>query len=136
MTGTACKHPGNPKFYHFTFCFENTHGGGLIGHDPPIQITVDSVTKPVFGNLAIVVPAGQKVCKYVDAGLFGSSQQGSGHARLRVHQQAARRFQDRASTAARTALPPCGTGCGLGNNPSDDPPHVPDGRATAQCLPK
>lgn len=125
-SGSACKHPGNPKWYHFTFCFENTSAAS-------ITVTLDHMTvngllpedpQPIIPT-SIVVPAGQKVCKYVDSGLWGNSANGQAILYFN-YSSGGQQYSNSISTNAND-LPPCGTGSDPGNNPGDNPPHTPDG---------
>ncbi len=65
------------KLYHFTFCFTNNSAFTAI--IDPTSVTINGVNEPViFPAGAFDVQPGQKVCKYVDAGPFATSEQGAG----------------------------------------------------------
>lgn len=83
--GNVCKHPGEPKYYHFIFCFSNTA-------DEPITVYIDSMNiNGVVRNANVncpaaeagctgeefVIPANSTVCKHVDAGTYDNSANGS-----------------------------------------------------------
>ena len=112
--GSACKHPGNPTWYHFTFCFTNT--GDADATVSFTEMVINSITAPQILPASVVVPAdGAKHCFYVDGGLFGDSAQGTGTLTFEVNGLSADIpiFVD--------DLPPCGTGADPGDNPGANP---------------
>ena len=88
---------------------------------------VNGVTAPVISPTSVLVPAGTTVCKYVDAGPYADSANGVAVLNYNFTTTQGTVF-DSLSTSFNS-LPPCGTGADPGNNPGDDPPHVPDGPA-------
>ncbi|VXB76216.1 conserved exported hypothetical protein [Microbacterium sp. 8M] len=107
--GTFCKHPGNPKYYHGTFAFENTTSA-------PITVVLGSMVVnrlargakfSVGGRLtsSYTVPAKKKVALYVDAGLFDDSANGT--ATLSFAYVDAGVTRNGTVTAPLGSLPPC-----------------------------
>lgn len=138
--GTACKHPGegqdHTNIYHFTFCFQNSSGVEITVTLIDLQVNSIKRVAPLYLEPAtITVAPGATVCKYVDAGDFPSSPQGIA---VLSYTYAGEGIigSGTAFQAVADNLPPCGTGADPGNNPSDEPPHDPDGVDKAQCLPK
>lgn len=137
-TGSACKHPGNPKYYHFTFCFTNDGVNDalvdftkMIINDVETPFTPANPTNqnPVRTIIpsSVVVPAdGLKHCYWVDGGPFGDSAQAEGSLTFAVNGIAA------TIPITVTTTPPCGTGADPSCddpdqptfcNPANDPPH-------------
>ena len=129
--GSACKHPGNPKYYHFTFCFTNT--GDAPATVVFTKMVVNGQTAPRLVPApvrdirpgSVVVPAdGVEHCYYVDGGPFPDSAQGTGSLTITVNGVQA------VIPITASDFPPCGTGGDPNNNPKDDPPpggHNPTG---------
>jgi hypothetical protein len=131
--GTFCKHPGEPKYYHAVFCFQNTTLA-------PITVTlgtlsVGATAKPAFVSVggaqtnSFVVNASSSRCMYVDAGLFSTS--ANGGAVLTFSYPFGGSTQNGSisgGTIADTNLNPCGTGNGIvSDQPKQDPPHPTSG---------
>ncbi|WP_461050971.1 hypothetical protein [Terrabacter koreensis] len=131
--GTFCKHPGEPKYYHAVFCFQNTTLS-------PIVVTlgtlsVGSTSKPAFVSVngaqtnSFTVGAKTNICMYVDAGLFDNS--ANGGAILTFSYPFGGTTQTGSisgGTIADTNLNPCGTGNGaVADQPKDNPPHATSG---------
>lgn len=113
FVGGACKHPGNPKYYHFTMTFKNQTGS-------PITVNLDKMvingeTGASMFPTSFIVPANTTVTVCVDSGLFGNSANGLGV--LYFHYVFnSQTINDTISTSINS-LPPC-------DNPvKDDPPH-------------
>lgn len=125
LTGDACKHPGNPKWYHF---------GVTIKNDSLTDtFTVNFVSMNVNGELKTptsspggLIPAGTTIAPntttslVVDAGLYSNSANGVATLTFSVNGVAG------SATTNVNDLPPCGTGSGSPwsqAQPKDDPPH-------------
>ena len=122
--GSACKHSGNPKYYHFTFCFTNT------GDNPATveftEMVINGATAPRTPPPApardirpgsVIVPAdGLEHCYYVDGGPFDDSANGTGSLEFKVNGVSAD------IPINVTGLSPCGTGADDCPNPKTDPP--------------
>ncbi|KJL23952.1 hypothetical protein [Microbacterium azadirachtae] len=109
QAGSFCKHPGNPKYYHGTFSFENTTAA-------PLTIVLGSflvngqAREAKFsagGRLtsSYTVPPKKKVALYVDAGLFTDSANGT--ATLSFAYSDAGVARTGSVTAPLGKLPPC-----------------------------
>lgn len=130
--GTFCKHPGNPKYYHAVFCFENTTNSTITVtlDDLDVNGVVEDAKVSIANAFAddFDVAALSERCVYVDAGDYGNSANGS--AILSFHYTFnAQVINDTVSggTIVDENLPPCGTGSDPSNQPSDDPPHPTSG---------
>lgn len=123
QSGNACKHPGNPKYYHFTFCFSSTFNTTVT----LTKMVVNGETSTSVFPTTVVVPAGGTVCKYVDAGLFSNS--ANGQAELFYTYRISGTTTDVAGSFKTMVndLPVCGSPSDKSNSPNDDPPHSPDG---------
>lgn len=118
--GNACKHPGEPKYYHFTFCFNNTSAQSItISLN---YMVVNGITGPNTFPASVTVPAGTELCFYVDSGLYDNS--ANGLATLYFsYPYLGNTINGTVSTMAND-LPPCGTGADPCDNPKENPPHV------------
>ena len=81
QTGSFCKHPGNPKYYHGTFTFENTTSAPIVLALTSMLVNGQSRAAKFSVNKNLVsaytVPAKTKISLYVDAGLFDDSANGT-----------------------------------------------------------
>ena len=106
---TFCKHPGNPKYYHGTFAFENTTSAPItvVLGSMVVNGTSRSAKFSVGGRLtsSYTVPAKRKVALYVDAGLFDDSANGT--ATLSFAYVDAGITRNGSVTAPLGSLPPC-----------------------------
>lgn len=118
--GNACKHPGNPKWYHFTFCFENTSATSITVN--MVSMIVNGVTGAQVLPASVVVPANSTVCSYIDGGLFADSANGT--ATLNISYTYLSQTVTDDVTTSFNDIPPCGTGADPCPNPKDDPPHA------------
>ncbi len=119
QSGNACKHPGNPKYYHFTFCFNSTF-------DTTVTLTkmvVNTETGASIFPTTVFVPAGIQVCKYVDAGLFGNSANGEAELFYTYVVSGTTTVVPGSVKTQVNDLPVCGTPQDASNAPNDDPPH-------------
>ena len=119
LTGRACKHPGNPKWYHFEVCITNSSLTDPVTVDFDYMV-VNSVTGTMISPASTVVPADTTVCITVDSGLFGDSANGFAQLYFSVGG-----VQDVAESGFND-INPCGTGPAntwLSQQPSGDPPH-------------
>lgn len=132
-TGTFCKHPGNPKYYHGVFCFRNTTLSAItvtLGN-----MTVGATVKPAFVSLStgisssFSVPANSTRCMYVDGGKFGTSENGTAIVDF-SYPSGTTTISDtiQGGTVAGDNLNPCGTGNGaVADQPGQNPPHATSG---------
>ena len=130
QTGVACKHPGegqNVKSYHFTFCFQNTSVFDATVHLTDMIVNGVSARQGVLPQ-TILVPAGQTVCKYVDAKDYPNSANGTATLVYNFDING-ENTQDSIVVpfAGDAGLPVCGNPSKAPNEPSDPPPHEPDG---------
>lgn len=115
----ACKHPGNPKWYHFNFCFTNNS-------DEDVTVLLDSMTvngvvAPQVLPASVVLGPGESCCRSVDGGTMADS--ANGHAVLSFSWESASGTGSSSAALSVDDLPPCGTGADPGGNPSGNPPH-------------
>ncbi len=117
--GNACKHPGNPKFYHFTFCFSSTFNLTVT----LLRMVVNGETGATLFPTTVVVPAGTTVCKYVDAGLFTNSANGEAELFYSYVVNGTTTVVTGSLKTQVNDLPVCGSPSDASNAPNDDPPH-------------
>ena len=126
LTGDACKHPGNPKWYHFgvtiknssttdtftvQFASMNVNGEIKTPTSSPGGLSPSSTTIGPNTTLSVII----------DAGLYSNSANGVATLTFSVGG-----VQGSATTNVND-LPPCGTGSGSAwaqAQPKDDPPHT------------
>lgn len=127
--GGACKHPGEPKWYHFIFCFDNTSAASITVS--LTKMNVNGVERPTLPT-SVTIPADTELCYFVDGGLFSDSANGT--ATLYYSYTYLGNLVEGDIQTSFNSLPPCGTGadpCGS-TNPKSDPPHSPD--PVAPCF--
>lgn len=109
QTGSFCKHPGNPKYYHGTFFFENTTSAPITLALTSMLVNGQSRAAKFSANNRLVstytVPAKTKIGLYVDAGLFDDSANGT--ATLSFTYDDAGKARSGSVTAPLGSLPPC-----------------------------
>ena len=109
QTGSFCKHPGNPKYYHGTFSFENTTSAPIVLTLTSMLVNGTSKDAKFSVNNRLVstytVPAKTKISLYVDAGLFDDSANGT--ATLSFAYAAAGVTRTGSVSAPLGSLPPC-----------------------------
>ena len=125
--GSACKHPGNPKYYHFQFAFTNTSTDDITVS--LTSMTVNGVNKTNVQPVSIVANGSDTTCYHVDGGLFADSANGSATLYFE-YTFGGETIEDDVSTGVLEDLPPCGTGADPGKNPGGDPPHANGGLFT------
>lgn len=118
LTGQACKHPGEPKWYHFEVCITNSS----LTEDVTVTfdyMIVNGVTGTQTSPTGITVAPDTTVCTSVDSGLYDDSANGLATLYFSVDG-----VQGSASTGVND-LPPCGTGNDpwVSIQPKDNPPH-------------
>ena len=117
--GNACKHPGNPKFYHFTFCFKSNFATTVT----LLRMVVNGQTGDTIFPTTVIVPAGTEVCKYVDAGLFGNSANGQAELFYSYVVSGTTTVIQASFKTQVNDLPVCGTPGDASGAPNDSPPH-------------
>lgn len=124
--GTFCKHPGNPKYYHAVFCFKNTTAedititlGSMVvnGIARQANFSHNDTATPTY-----TIPANTELCLYVDAGLYDDSANGEATVFF-TYPYGGMTNEGQVSTSGTNNLPPCSN---IGQ-PTDTPPHSPDG---------
>lgn len=118
--GSACKHPGNPKWYHFTFAF--TNGSGVDVTVTLTSMVVNGVSRPTSPS-TITANANSTTCYYIDGGLFDDSANGTATLNFE-YQDTNGETVSGSITTSFNDLPPCGTGADPGGNPQSNPPHA------------
>lgn len=124
FTGVACKHPGEPKWYHFKVTITNSSASSITVTF--IKLNVNSVDGPQVLPTSVPVPGPGSVTTTVDGGLFGDSANGTAVLYF-SYVVGVQTINDSVSTSFND-LNPCGTGNANSNpngwqEPSGNPPH-------------
>lgn len=118
LSGNVCKHPGEPKYYHFEVCFTNT--------GPAVKVTftemiINGISRSTIPTTYMIPANVTNSCIVIDAGLYDNSANGASELKFTIGDTPG------SATGTFNDINPCGTGrdgTWRKKQPAGDPPHL------------
>lgn len=118
LSGNVCKHPGEPKYYHFEVCFTNAGPAVTITFT---EMIINGISRPTIPTSYNIPANAVNVCIIVDAGLYDNSANGASELKFTIGGTPG------SAKGTFNGILPCGSGnpnTWRASQPDTLPPHV------------